>query len=130
LVTILGQVSRGGGINQTTEFVILGRSDPEYASDPETRRTVRGGTVFPCDSANLAFSRMQEVCDTFDHRGGIRRLCGSIPNMLFACRVLESMGLKVKLPTAVEVDKRGAVDLVNSWTATGSTCHFAISISF
>jgi hypothetical protein len=34
------------GINQTTVFDNLGRSDVWYASDPEIRRSVSGGTVF------------------------------------------------------------------------------------
>jgi hypothetical protein len=50
-----------GGISQTTEFVILGRSDAEYASDPETRRSVSGGTVFLCDSVIFAFLACRSV---------------------------------------------------------------------
>jgi hypothetical protein len=67
------------GINQTTVFVNLGRSDVEYASDPETRRSVSGGTVFLCDSVISVFSRMQKMCDTSGHRGETCRLCGVGP---------------------------------------------------
>jgi hypothetical protein len=50
--------------------------------------------------------------------------------MLFACRVLESIGLLVEKPMVIEVDNKGAVDLVNSWTATGRTRHIATRINF
>lgn len=50
--------------------------------------------------------------------------------MLFVWRVLESMGMRDKLPIVVEVDNRGAVDLVNSSTTTGRTRHIAIWINF
>jgi hypothetical protein len=53
-----------------------------------------------------------------------------VQNMLFACRVLESIGLLVEKPMVIEVDNKGAVDLVNSWTATGRTRHIATRINF
>jgi hypothetical protein len=53
-----------------------------------------------------------------------------VQNMLVAWRVVESMGLKVKLPMSIEVDDKGAVDLANSWTATNRTRHIATRINF
>jgi hypothetical protein len=50
-----------------------------------------------------------------------------VVNMLFAWRVVESMGLKVQLPMRIEVDNKGAVDLANSWTATNRTRHIALT---
>jgi hypothetical protein len=40
-------------------FVITCRSDSEYASEPETRRSVSGGTEYLCGAVIFAFSRMQ-----------------------------------------------------------------------
>jgi hypothetical protein len=37
--------------------------------------------------------------------------------------VLESMGLNVKLPMALEIDNKGAVDLANNWSIGGRTRH-------
>jgi hypothetical protein len=48
------------GKSRDIEFTITGRSDAEYASDPETRRSVSGGTVFLCGTVIHAFSRMQK----------------------------------------------------------------------
>jgi hypothetical protein len=36
--------------------------------------------------------------------------------MLHTKNVLESMGLKVKLPMILKMDKKGAVDLANNWS--------------
>jgi hypothetical protein len=47
------------GIDKTFEFVISGRSDSEYASDPDEGRSVSGGTVFLNGAVIHAFSRMQ-----------------------------------------------------------------------
>jgi hypothetical protein len=100
------------GLNRNMEFVISGCSDAEYAPDPETRRSVSGGTVLSVTKAE--FVAAVEV----------------VQNMLFAWRVLVSLGLKVKLPMVIEVDNKGAVDLAYSWTATGRTRHIATRINF
>ena len=41
--------------------------------------------------------------------------------MLFEKNVIESMGLKVKLPMILWMDNKGAVDLFNNWSVTGRT---------
>jgi hypothetical protein len=50
--------------------------------------------------------------------------------MCFARSVISSLGLKVQLPMLIEEDNKGAVDLINSWTETGSTRHIATRIIF
>jgi hypothetical protein len=88
------------GKDQSTKFVIAGRGDAEYASDPETRRSVSGGTVFLCDTVIFAFSRMQKcvtISVTFVAPVEV------VQNMLFAWRVLTSMELQVRLPMVIEV---------------------------
>jgi hypothetical protein len=118
------------GIDKTVEFVVSGRSDSEYASDPETRRSVSGGTVFLFDPVIFAFSRMQKCVTLSVTEAEFVACVEVVQNMLFAYRVLESMELQVKLPMVVQVDNRGAVDLVNSWTPTGRTRHIATRINF
>jgi hypothetical protein len=48
------------GMSRDMEFTISRRSDVEYASDPGTRRSVSGGTVFLCGTVIHTFSRMQK----------------------------------------------------------------------
>ena len=43
--------------------------------------------------------------------------------MIYQKHLLESMGLQVELPMILEGDNQGAVDLVNTWSASGRTWH-------
>jgi hypothetical protein len=44
-------------------------------------------------------------------------------DMLYTNRIIESLGLNVQLPMILEVDNKGAVDLVNNYSVGGRTCH-------
>jgi len=50
--------------------------------------------------------------------------------MLYVRHILESMGLKVKLPMILEMDNRGAVDLANNWIIGGRTRHVDVRQCF
>jgi hypothetical protein len=50
--------------------------------------------------------------------------------MLYCKNVLESMGLKVKLPMLLEMDNKGAVDLANNWSVGGRTRHVDVRQCF
>jgi hypothetical protein len=50
--------------------------------------------------------------------------------MLFAMMVLESMGLTVKKPMVLEVDNKGAIDWVNSWSVGGRMRHIDVRHAF
>jgi hypothetical protein len=46
-------------------------------------------------------------------------------------KIMESLSLQVELPFNVEVDNKGAVDLVNDWSTTGGTSkHMDVRIMF
>ena len=47
-------------------------------------------------------------------------------DMLYTCRILESLGLKVQKPMILYVDNRGAVELANNWTVGGQTRHIEV----
>ena len=51
-------------------------------------------------------------------------------DMLFEMRILNSMGLKVKLPMTLEVDNKGAKDLINNWSIGGRTRHIEVKQYF
>jgi hypothetical protein len=53
-----------------------------------------------------------------------------VQNMLFAWRVLQSIGLQVKTPMVIEIDNKGAVDLATGWTANSRTRHIATRVNF
>ena len=43
--------------------------------------------------------------------------------ILYAMRMLESVGLKVKKPMMLECDNKGVIDICNNWTLNGRTKH-------
>ena len=53
-----------------------------------------------------------------------------VQDMLYAMRILNSMGLEVELPMVLEVDNKGAVDICNSWTVGGRTRHVEVKMYF
>jgi hypothetical protein len=118
------------GIDRTFLFEVTGRSDAEYATDPETRHSVSGGTVFLCGAVIHAFSRMQKCVTLSVTEAEYVAAVEVVQNMLFSWRVVQSLGLKVKLPMKIEVDNKGAVDLANGWTANSRTRHIATRVNF
>ncbi len=46
--------------------------------------------------------------------------------MLYMKNVLESLGLKVKLPMVLEMDNQGAVYLANNWSIGGRSRHIDV----
>jgi hypothetical protein len=44
-------------------------------------------------------------------------------DMLYTKHIIESLGLHVQLPMILEVDNKGAVDLVNNYSVGGRTRH-------
>jgi hypothetical protein len=112
------------------EFVIKGRSDSDYAKDPERRRSVSGYSTFLCDAPVTMKSRMQG-CVTLDVTSA-ELVSGTqcVQDMLFIMRVVESIGLKVKKPMILEMDNKGAVDISHNWSVSGRTRHDSIRQSF
>jgi hypothetical protein len=123
-------VMASDGRRRDMEFTISGRSDAEYASDPETRRSVSGGTVFQWGTVIHAFSRMQKCVTLSVMEAKFVAAFEAVQNICFARSVINSFGLKVKLPMLIEEDNKSAVDLINSWSATGRIRHIATSINF
>jgi hypothetical protein len=46
-----------------------------------------------------------------------------VQDMLYAKNLIELVGLKVELPINLEIDNRGAIDLINSFSVGGRTRH-------
>jgi hypothetical protein len=51
-------------------------------------------------------------------------------DMLYCKNMLESMGLKVKLPMLLEMDNKDAVDLANNWSVGGRMRHVNVQQCF
>ena len=51
-------------------------------------------------------------------------------DMMFEMRVLNGMGLKVKMPMTLFVNNKGARDLCNNWSIGGRPCHIEVKQYF
>jgi hypothetical protein len=53
-----------------------------------------------------------------------------VQDMLYAKNLIELIGLKVELPMKLEIDNKGAVDLIISFSVGGCTCHIDVKQCF
>jgi hypothetical protein len=105
------------------KFEVKGWSDSNYAACVETRKSVSGyvvelegvNVVIKCAGQSIVTLSVTEA-ELF-----AAVLCAQ--DMLYVKKVLESMGLEVKLPMILYMDNQGAIDLVNSWSVGGRTRH-------
>jgi hypothetical protein len=54
----------------------------------------------------------------------------NVQDMLFVKQIIESMGLKVKIPMVLRVYNQGVRELVNNWSVEGHTHHVAARAMF
>ena len=108
------------------EFVIMGRSDSDYAKDTDTRKSVSGTSTFLNGSPINTRSNTQKSVTLSVTEAELVAAAQCAQDMLFDMRVIESMGLKVKKPMILEVDNKGAVDLTHNWSVGGRTRHVEV----
>jgi hypothetical protein len=118
------------GKDTTFEFIISGKSDSNYATCKETRRSVTG-LVIRLEGAVVAVkSGMQRIVALSVTEAEIIALVAAVQEMLYIMHLIEGMGLSVAKPMVLEVDNRGAVDLINGWSCSGGTKHTEVRIMF
>lgn len=111
------------GKDQNFEFRITGKSDSDYANCPTTRRSVTGYSVFLEGAPIQVKSMMQRIVALSVTEAEINAGVTCAQEMIYAKRIIESIGLKVKLPMILEIDNKGAVDHSNNFTVGGRTKH-------
>ena len=111
------------------QFKIKGKSDSEYAKD-ETRKSVNGWAVWLCLAPISFRSKMMPIVALSVTEAELFAATLCAQDMLFAMRILNSLGLKVELPMILEVDNRGAKDLTCNWTVGGRTRHVEVKQFF
>jgi hypothetical protein len=108
------------------EFKLRGRSDSNYGTDTETRRSVSGFVVYMEDAPVVIKSNMQKIVTLSSTEAELIAMVSCIQEMMSVKKLLESLELKVELPMVVECDNKGAVDLVNGYQVGGGTKHIDI----
>eukprot|EP00957_Ditylum_brightwellii_P005702 434331-Ditylum_brightwellii.AAC.1 len=89
------------------EFTVSGRSDSNYATDSETRRSVKGHSTFLNGSPIACKSGIQKrsALSVTEAEGISGVDCAQ--DMLYAMHLVEGMGLKVAKLMILETDNRG-----------------------
>ena len=118
------------GKDRNFKFVIRGRSDSNYATDPESRRSVTGTVVYLNDSPIVFGSVTQKHVTLSVTEAELAAAVSLVQDMMYVYRVMMSLGLEVELPMLVEMDNSGARDLANSWSVGGRTRHVDVRMFF
>jgi hypothetical protein len=82
-------------------FEINGVSDSDYVNDMVTRQSVSGHVVFLNGELVSAQSKMQECVTLSVTEAELMAVVSCIQDMIYIKNVINSMGLKVKLPMEI-----------------------------
>jgi hypothetical protein len=112
------------------EFHITGMADASYKPYEDTAASVGGHAVFLNNAPITEKSKIQQATTLSVTEAELTSGTECAQDMLFAMRVLESIGLKVKKPMLLRIDNKGAVDYANNWSTGGRMRHAVIRLSF
>jgi hypothetical protein len=116
--------------SQNHEFVISGRSNLDYAKESTDRHSVSGHMVYLEEAPAIFKSSTERAVSlsTTDAETYAGVTC--MQDMLYMKNVLDSIGLKVRIPIVLEMDNQGAVYLANNWSIGGRTRHIDVQSVF
>ena len=118
------------GKDKDFEFVIRGKTDSNFATCKETRRSITGYAVWLEDALITVKSGMQKIVAISVTEAEVIALVQCVQELMYMKKLLNTMKSKVKEPFVVEVGNKGAVDLVNGWSSTGGTKHRYVRIIY
>ena len=104
-------------------FIIKGRTDSNYATNSETRKSTSSIEVTLNGALVVMRSIGQKIVALSVTEAELIARTQGVQEMLYVMRLLESIGLKVKKPMILECDNKGAIDISNNWTVNGRTKH-------
>jgi hypothetical protein len=105
------------------KFVISGHSNSDFAKEPNNRRSVLGHMVYLEVAPAMLKSSTERTGSLSTTK--VEKYAGvtCVQDMLYMKNILESLGLRVKLPMVLEMDNQRAVYLANNWSVGGRTRH-------
>jgi hypothetical protein len=122
------QDKRGGTVS--ADFVISGHLDSDYAKKPNDRRSVLGHVVYLEGAPTMFKSSTERTVPLSTTKAETYAGVTFVQDMLYMKNVLESLGLRIKLPIILEMDNQGAVYLANNWSIGGRTRHIDVKSVF
>ncbi len=116
--------------SQSLKFVISGRLDSDYAKDPTNRHSVSGYMVYLEGAPAMFKSGTKSTVSLSTTKAETYAGVNCVQDMVYMKNVLESLGLKVKVPMILEMDNQGAVYLANNWSIGGRKRHIDVQSVF
>ncbi len=126
---LLKPTKKWDGTNEF-QFKIRGRSDSDYVKCTWSRRSVSGYMVFLKDAPVMHRSATQKTVALSVSEAEINAAVLCVQDMLYAKNLIGSIGLKVELPMILEINNKGAVDIINSFRVGGPTIHIDVGQRF
>jgi hypothetical protein len=114
--------------NEPVEIVAY--SDSEYGGDRDTRISVYGYKIY-MNGALISWKSKSGKSVTLSSTEAEYFACSeAAKEVMFVKNVLETMGIKVKLPMIIKIDNTGAIYLANNHTAGQRTKHIDIRVHY
>jgi transposase InsO family protein len=116
--------------NPEEEFILRGLCDSDYAGDRDTRRSVSGYVVYLNDALIAWKSKGQRQVTLSSTEAEYVAIADICIELIFVKMLIESLGLRVKLPIQVQGDNIGAIFLAGNSTSGQRTRHIDIRYHF
>ncbi len=111
-------IRKRDGTNQF-QYKIKGRSDSDYAKDMQTWQSILGYIVFLKDAPVMHRSATQKTVALSLCKAELNAAVLCVQDMLYAKNLIELIGLKVEIRMKLEINNKGVVDLINSFSVAG-----------
>jgi hypothetical protein len=102
----------------------------DYAKKPNNRCSVLGQVVYLEGAPTMFKSSTERTVPLSTTEAETYAGVTCMQDMLYMKNILESLGLRIKLPTVLEIDNQGAVYLANNWSIGGRTRHIDVKSVF
>ena len=105
---------------------LVGYSNSDYASDPDTRRSVSGFILYVHGVPISWRSKSQRTVTLSSSKAEWIAASEAVKEIMFVYQLVKTIGIKVSLPIIVRMDNIGAIFMSKNITTTGCTKHVDI----
>ena len=102
----------------------------DYAKEPKDRCSVSGHVVYLEGAPAMFKSSTERTVSLSTTKAETYAGVTCVQDILYMKNVMESLGLRVKLPMVLEMDNQRAVYLANNWSIGGRTRHIDVQSVF